>query len=129
MRNRHTSPSQLSSWISSPTTALAVLGRAAAAMSRPRGKDVSGVVAALSVGAVQLDGSDLDRKAQLHGHLLVSATATVAALASLGEGPDGLPDRDELARQLQIAAAALRAADALSPQGSRPDRLHGHGYG
>ncbi|HEY3689625.1 MAG TPA: hypothetical protein VGL46_04905 [Pseudonocardiaceae bacterium] len=55
----------------------------------------------------------------LRDHLVATATATLSALASLGEDSRTTIDRDKLANQLRIASEALRAARALSPNNSR----------
>ena len=60
-----------------------------------------------------------DARRALRDHLVATATATLAALASLGEDSGAVVNRDELANQLRIASAALRAARALSPNNSR----------
>jgi hypothetical protein len=58
-----------------------------------------------------------DPLSALRDHLVVTATATLGALASLGEGPGAVIDYDELTRQVQIATQSLRAAEALSSKG------------
>jgi hypothetical protein len=60
-----------------------------------------------------------DTSRVLRDHLVATATATLSALASLGEDSHTIIDRDKLANQLRIASEALRAARALSPKNSR----------
>jgi hypothetical protein len=60
-----------------------------------------------------------DTSRLLRDHLVATATATLSALASLGEDSRTTIDRDKLVKQLRIASEALRAARALSPANSR----------
>jgi len=69
-----------------------------------------------SAGVRHLEPARQRRNARnaLHDQLVITATAAVGALASLGQHPGAVADGEELARQLAFACRALNEAVALS---------------